>query len=174
MGARAVGAGAVGEKSQGQNENQNQNGDQEAVSLLSPSSSQITPPVTEKPILATPATRRLARELGVSLNDMVGSGLAGRITYEDVLRKGGQNSTQGQQQAVSRESGWQQSSPSPSFGLKRKFNPNPPKRKFNLNPNLAQLQLHLIVGSLWAMVCLPLLLKTGISFKWKSESPLGV
>ena len=37
-------------------------------------------------VLATPFTRRLARELGVNLNQIQGSGLAGRITKQDVLK----------------------------------------------------------------------------------------
>ena len=37
-------------------------------------------------VLATPFTRRLAKEIGVSLNQIKGSGLAGRITKEDVLK----------------------------------------------------------------------------------------
>jgi len=39
-------------------------------------------------VLATPATRRLARELGVDLGSLRGSGPAGRITDEDVRRAG--------------------------------------------------------------------------------------
>ena len=61
---------------------------------LSSHSMEITPPVTEDHVLATPATRRLARELGISLNEMVGSGLAGRITYEDVLKQANASSKQ--------------------------------------------------------------------------------
>ena len=50
----------------------------------------IYPPVAESRVLATPATRRLAREMGVDINTMTGSGLAGRVTREDVLSaKGG-------------------------------------------------------------------------------------
>lgn len=50
----------------------------------------IYPPVAESRVLATPATRRLAREMGVDINTMSGSGLAGRVTREDVLgAKGG-------------------------------------------------------------------------------------
>ena len=50
----------------------------------------IYPPVAESRVLATPATRRLAREMGVDINAMTGSGLAGRVTREDVLgAKGG-------------------------------------------------------------------------------------
>ena len=37
-------------------------------------------------VLATPLTRRLAKELGISLSRVQGSGLAGRITKEDVLK----------------------------------------------------------------------------------------
>lgn len=43
------------------------------------------PPVADSKVLATPATRRLAREMGVDLNQLSGSGLAGRVTREDVL-----------------------------------------------------------------------------------------
>jgi len=50
----------------------------------------IFPPVADSKVLATPATRRLAREMGVDINGLPGSGLAGRVTREDVLSaKGG-------------------------------------------------------------------------------------
>jgi pyruvate dehydrogenase E2 component (dihydrolipoamide acetyltransferase) len=39
--------------------------------------------------LATPATRRLARELNVDINHLKGTGLAGRVTREDVLQNQG-------------------------------------------------------------------------------------
>lgn len=56
----------------------------------SKSNTTIFPPVADSKVLATPATRRLAREMGVDINDLSGSGLAGRITREDVLNvKGG-------------------------------------------------------------------------------------
>lgn len=45
----------------------------------------IYPPVADSRVLATPATRRLAREMGVDINGLTGSGLAGRVTREDVL-----------------------------------------------------------------------------------------
>ncbi|MBS1971267.1 MAG: dihydrolipoyllysine-residue acetyltransferase [Bdellovibrionales bacterium] len=52
--------------------------------------STIYPPVADSKVLATPATRRLAREMGVDINGMTGTGLAGRVTREDVLgAKGG-------------------------------------------------------------------------------------
>ncbi len=52
--------------------------------------SPIYPPVADSKVLATPATRRLAREMGVDINGMSGTGLAGRVTREDVLgAKGG-------------------------------------------------------------------------------------
>ncbi len=53
---------------------------------------QIHPPVAESRVLATPATRRLARELNVDINVINGSGLAGRVTREDVLTKTGSSS----------------------------------------------------------------------------------
>ncbi|MBX3034833.1 MAG: dihydrolipoyllysine-residue acetyltransferase [Bdellovibrionaceae bacterium] len=47
-------------------------------------SATIHPPVADSRVLATPATRRLAREMGVDINQISGSGLAGRVTREDV------------------------------------------------------------------------------------------
>lgn len=57
--------------------------------------STIYPPVADAKVLATPATRRLARELSVDINGISGSGLAGRVTLEDVLgaRNGGGTAT---------------------------------------------------------------------------------
>jgi pyruvate dehydrogenase E2 component (dihydrolipoamide acetyltransferase) len=53
----------------------------------------IFPPVADSKVLATPATRRMAREMGVDINNLSGSGLAGRVTREDVLSaKGGMSS----------------------------------------------------------------------------------
>lgn len=46
----------------------------------------VYPPVPSAHVLATPATRRLARESGVDLNQVRGTGLAGRVTREDVLQ----------------------------------------------------------------------------------------
>lgn len=45
----------------------------------------VYPPVAESRVLATPATRRLARESGVDVNTLSGTGLAGRVTRDDVL-----------------------------------------------------------------------------------------
>ena len=47
------------------------------------------PPVTDSRVLATPATRRLARETGVDLNQVRGTGLAGRVTRDDVMGANG-------------------------------------------------------------------------------------
>lgn len=47
------------------------------------------PPAAASNVLATPATRRLAREHGVDVNTITGSGLAGRVTREDVLKAKG-------------------------------------------------------------------------------------
>lgn len=61
-----------------------------ATMSASTTSGGIYPPVAESRVLATPATRRLAREMGVDINHLSGSGLAGRVTREDVLTtKGG-------------------------------------------------------------------------------------
>lgn len=53
------------------------------------SGADIYPPVTDARVLATPATRRLARESGVDLNQVRGTGVAGRVTREDVMGSGG-------------------------------------------------------------------------------------
>jgi len=50
----------------------------------------VYPPAAESRVLATPATRRLAREMNIDINQLHGTGLAGRVTREDVLQsKGG-------------------------------------------------------------------------------------
>lgn len=59
----------------------------------------VHPPVAAAHVLATPATRRLARETGVDINQLQGSGLAGRVTREDVSQSGGQRQRQGQGQS---------------------------------------------------------------------------
>jgi pyruvate dehydrogenase E2 component (dihydrolipoamide acetyltransferase) len=60
-----------------------------AVSSSSSSASnaaKIFPPVMDSKVLATPSTRRLARELQVDINTLSGTGLAGRVTREDVMK----------------------------------------------------------------------------------------
>lgn len=49
----------------------------------------VYPPAAEMRVLATPATRRLAREMNIDINQISGSGLAGRVTREDISRFGG-------------------------------------------------------------------------------------
>ncbi len=44
------------------------------------------PPVADSKVLATPATRRLAREMSVDINALKGTGLAGRVTRDDVMQ----------------------------------------------------------------------------------------
>jgi pyruvate dehydrogenase E2 component (dihydrolipoamide acetyltransferase) len=62
------------------------------AAMAAPTSAHMNfyPPVADSKVLATPATRRLAREMGVDINGMNGTGLAGRVTREDVMgAKGG-------------------------------------------------------------------------------------
>ena len=69
----------------------------EVSSSLKPeASSSLKPEVSSLGALASPFTRRLARELGVNLGEIKGSGLAGRITKEDVMKhtKAGVSSTE--------------------------------------------------------------------------------
>jgi pyruvate dehydrogenase E2 component (dihydrolipoamide acetyltransferase) len=56
-----------------------------ALSALS-ASPDIYPPVADFRTLATPGTRRLARESGVDINNISGSGQLGRVTREDVIK----------------------------------------------------------------------------------------
>lgn len=51
------------------------------------------PPVMDSRVLATPATRRLAREMQIDINAIAGTGLAGRVTREDVMKNSGTGST---------------------------------------------------------------------------------
>ncbi len=48
----------------------------------------VYPPPAASKTLATPATRRLAREMGVDINNISGSGVAGRVTRDDVSHGG--------------------------------------------------------------------------------------
>ena len=50
---------------------------------------EIYPPVADNSVLATPATRRLAREMGININSVTGTGPVGRVTREDVLKSTG-------------------------------------------------------------------------------------
>ena len=56
-------------------------------------SSGVFPPAAHSKVLATPSTRRLARELSVDINDVRGTGLAGRVTRQDVLTSSGPSAT---------------------------------------------------------------------------------
>ncbi len=49
----------------------------------------IHPPVAQSHVLASPGTRRLARENNVDINTLKGSGPVGRVTRDDVARAGG-------------------------------------------------------------------------------------
>jgi pyruvate dehydrogenase E2 component (dihydrolipoamide acetyltransferase) len=51
------------------------------------------PPAADANVLATPHTRRLAREIGVDINHLSGTGLAGRVTREDVVGAKGAGAT---------------------------------------------------------------------------------
>src|SRR5918994_288112 len=54
-----------------------------------PASPPASAPRREGPVPATPATRRLARELGVDLGGVTGHGPGGRVTDEDVRAAAG-------------------------------------------------------------------------------------
>ncbi len=50
---------------------------------------EVVPPAAESHVLASPSTRRLARESNVNINQISGTGLAGRVTRDDVLARSG-------------------------------------------------------------------------------------
>lgn len=60
-----------------------------AAPMAASASMEVSPPPADIRVLATPATRRLARETGVDINQLQGSGLAGRVTREDVMQNKG-------------------------------------------------------------------------------------
>lgn len=49
-----------------------------------PRSVMIEPPVADSTVLASPSTRRFARESNMDINQVTGTGLAGRVTRDDV------------------------------------------------------------------------------------------
>lgn len=51
--------------------------------------SSVHPPAADSRVLATPSTRRLARESGIDINGLRGTGPAGRVTREDVMSSSG-------------------------------------------------------------------------------------
>lgn len=59
-----------------------------AAPSQSAGSMDVYPAPAEISVLATPSTRRLAREMSVDINAIEGTGLAGRVTREDVLGRG--------------------------------------------------------------------------------------
>lgn len=59
------------------------------------STSEDAPARTQQPLRATPAARRLARERGLQLVDIAGSGPHGRVAAQDVLRAGPQEGASG-------------------------------------------------------------------------------
>lgn len=57
------------------------------TSVAKPSSSggvMIEPPIVDSSVLASPSTRRFSREVNVNINNIAGTGLAGRVTRDDV------------------------------------------------------------------------------------------
>ncbi|MBL7545157.1 MAG: dihydrolipoyllysine-residue acetyltransferase [Bdellovibrionaceae bacterium] len=58
-----------------------------AASTTAATSTTFYPPVMDSKVLATPSTRRLAREMQIDINGVSGTGLAGRVTREDILKQ---------------------------------------------------------------------------------------
>ena len=56
-----------------------------APAVTSAAGFDVHPPAADINVLATPSTRRLAREMKVDINHLTGTGLAGRVTRDDVL-----------------------------------------------------------------------------------------
>jgi pyruvate dehydrogenase E2 component (dihydrolipoamide acetyltransferase) len=74
------------------------------------------PQRTGGPVPAAPATRRLARELGVDIDSLSGSGPAGRITPEDVQRAARAAPKPGDEQAAPGEDGAQRADEQTALG----------------------------------------------------------
>ena len=96
---------------------------------------EVYPPAATTKILATPGTRRLAREFGVDINGLHGSGPLGRITREDVIRakdlsKGlgatvaGRPTMQAPPQAAFKGTGGEQEERVPMRGIRKKIAQN--------------------------------------------------
>lgn len=64
-------------------------GGAQPAQAMSANGMDVYPPPADARVLATPATRRLAREMGIDINSMKGSGVAGRVTREDVMSSKG-------------------------------------------------------------------------------------
>jgi pyruvate dehydrogenase E2 component (dihydrolipoamide acetyltransferase) len=64
---------------------------QDSVKPAASGGLEVYPPAADSKVLATPATRRLARETGVDINNLSGTGLAGRVTRDDVQKAKGSN-----------------------------------------------------------------------------------
>jgi pyruvate dehydrogenase E2 component (dihydrolipoamide acetyltransferase) len=72
---------------------------------------------TDRPVPASPATRRLARELGVRLRDVNGSGPGGRVIAEDVRAAAGEAEAEPPSAATRAESEEQAPAPPPERPL---------------------------------------------------------
>jgi pyruvate dehydrogenase E2 component (dihydrolipoamide acetyltransferase) len=75
------------------NKQQSQPMSQSPVGATQGGMATFAPPVADVHVLATPSTRRLARDSNVDINGINGTGLAGRVTRDDVLSNLGQTST---------------------------------------------------------------------------------
>jgi pyruvate dehydrogenase E2 component (dihydrolipoamide acetyltransferase) len=60
----------------------------EASRFAGATAGDVYPPAADSRVLATPSTRRLAREMQIDINNLKGSGLAGRVTRDDVMKAG--------------------------------------------------------------------------------------
>ena len=84
--------------------------EQQTSQAASQSTPEIKPPVAQSDVLASPSTRRLAREMNVDINQVQGTGLAGRVTRDDL--QGSEGSTQTAAPAATKNP----TQPLPSFG----------------------------------------------------------
>src|SRR4029450_1737902 len=73
-----------------------------SAAATSPAVAPAAPPSRSGPVPATPATRRLARELGVDLRAVPPSGPGGRVTDDDVRAAAARASTPAQAAAPPR------------------------------------------------------------------------
>jgi pyruvate dehydrogenase E2 component (dihydrolipoamide acetyltransferase) len=80
----------------------------------------ISPPVADIKVLATPSVRLMARNRGIDINQIKGTGLAGRVTKEDLVSaQGGAPSLQSPLSA--KPAGAREEKRFPMIGLRRKI-----------------------------------------------------
>lgn len=86
------GAVLVGYGNAGHVTSRRRRGQSDAVAPAARPASAASAPVTTGPVIAKPPIRKLAKDLGVDLKLVLGTGIGGEVTRDDVVREAGQAS----------------------------------------------------------------------------------